>query len=82
MRVRRFSEGIERLPGSAASGRLGTFADGAARTPGASATARVGSFADGYRRAASPSSAKHHAARPQRRPNHRASRRVTEGANR
>jgi hypothetical protein len=64
MRIGRFSHGIERLPRSARSNRVGTFADGIART---TANARVGSFADGYLdapRAASPSRSAHHAARP------------------
>jgi hypothetical protein len=59
--------GIERLPRSAASNRVGTFGDGIARNPGASANARVGSFADGYLdapRAASPSRRAPYAVRP------------------
>ena len=44
---RRFSEGMERMPPSASSSRVGHFSDGLARSPRSASARRIGSFADG-----------------------------------
>ena len=44
---RRFSEGMERMPPSPSSSRVGRFSDGLARSPRSASTKRIGSFADG-----------------------------------
>lgn len=44
---RRFSEGMERMPPSASSSRVGHFSDGLARSPQSASASRLGSFADG-----------------------------------
>jgi hypothetical protein len=46
-RVGRFSDGIERLPRSAASERVGRFSDGIERLPRTAGSMRFGNFADG-----------------------------------
>jgi hypothetical protein len=46
-RPRRFSEGIERMPGAPSSYRAGRFSDGLARSPRSASAKRIGSFADG-----------------------------------
>jgi hypothetical protein len=46
-RRRRFSEGIELWPPTAAALRVGRFSDGVERWPRPASTTRVGSFADG-----------------------------------
>jgi hypothetical protein len=44
---RRFSEGVERMPPSPSSSRVGHFSDGLARSPRSASARRIGSFADG-----------------------------------
>jgi hypothetical protein len=46
-RRRRFSEGIEQWPPTAAALRVGRFSDGIEHWPRPASTRRVGSFADG-----------------------------------
>jgi hypothetical protein len=47
---RRFSEGMERMPPSPSSSRVGHFSDGLARSPRSASARRIGSFADGLAR--------------------------------